>query len=84
MAQTSLLQERLAASSVSNDGTEIIHFAEHEPDEAFIRPIGNDIEQGQIICPAGRVITPLLLGSLASAGVSMICVVRKVRVGVFI
>ena len=77
-----ILQERLAASSVSNDGTEIIHFAEHEPDEAFIRPIGNDIEQGQIICPAGELLTPLLLGSLASAGVSMIYVVRKVRVGV--
>ena len=78
-----ILQERLAASAVSNDGTELIHFAEHEPDEAFIRPIGNDIEQGQIICPAGELLTPLLLGSLASAGVSMIHVVRKVRVGVF-
>ena len=78
-----ILQERLAASAVSNDGTEVIHFAEHEPDEAFIRPIGNDIEQGQIICPAGELLTPLLLGSLASAGVSMIHVVRKVRVGVF-
>ena len=78
-----ILQERLAASAVSNDGTELIHFAEHEPDEAFIRPIGNDIEQGQIICPAGELLTALLLGSLASAGVSMIHVVRKVRVGVF-
>ena len=78
-----ILQERVAASAVSNDGTEVIHFAEHEPDEAFIRPIGNDIEQGQIICPAGELLTPLLLGSLASAGVSMIHVVRKVRVGVF-
>jgi molybdopterin molybdotransferase len=75
-----ILQERLAASAVSNDGTEVIHFAEHEPDEAFIRPIGNDIEQGQIICPAGELLTPLLLGSLASAGVSRIHVVRKVRV----
>ena len=78
-----VLQERLAESAVGNDGSEIVRFEEHEPDEAFIRSIGNDVEQGQIICPAGEVLTPLLLGSLASAGVSSVHVVRRVRVGVF-
>ena len=78
-----VLQERLAEPAFGSDGSEMVHFKEHEPDEAFIRSIGNDVEQGQIICPAGELLTPLLLGSLASAGVSMIHVVRKVRVGVF-
>ena len=78
-----VLQERLAESTTASDGGEIIRFVEHEPSEAFIRPTGNDVAQGQSICPDGAMLTPLLLGSLASAGVGSIHVKRKVRVGIF-
>ena len=76
-----ILQERLAVAEQDNGGS--VHFEDHEPDESFIRHVGNDVEKGQIICDAGDRLTPLTLGSLASAGVSRIEVVRKVRVGIF-
>ena len=76
-----ILQERLAVAG--QDNGESVHFEDHEPDESFIRRVGNDVEKGQIICDAGDRLTPLTLGSLASAGVSCIEVVRKVRVGIF-
>ena len=78
-----ILQERLAAAVAGQDNGESVHFEDHEPDENFIRPVGNDVEKGQVICGAGERLTPLTLGSLASAGVSRIEVVRKVRVGIF-
>ena len=76
-----ILQERLAVAG--QDNGESVHFKDHEPVESFIRRVGNDVEKGQIICDAGDRLTPLTLGSLASAGVSFIEVVRKVRVGIF-
>ena len=76
-----ILQERLAVAGQGNG--EFVLFEDHEPDESFIRQVGNDVEKGQIICDAGDRLTPLTLGSLASAGVCCIEVVRKVRVGIF-
>lgn len=46
----------------------------------FVRRIGTDVALGAELAPAGAPVTPALLGTLASAGVGEVSVVRPVRV----
>lgn len=49
---------------------------------AYVRHIGEDIQAGQPILPAGHALRPQEIGVLASLGVSQVAVVRRPRVGV--
>lgn len=60
-----------------------VFFQTHQPSEKFIRPVGHDIAQGAELLPAGTHLSPFAVGTLISAGVQRIRVVRKLRVGVF-
>lgn len=46
----------------------------------FVRTTGSDLATGAELAPAGAVVTPALLGALASAGVSTVSVRRPLRV----
>lgn len=46
----------------------------------FVRGAGTDLPQGAELAPAGTPVTPALLGTLASAGVRSVEVVRRLRV----
>ncbi|WIB00830.1 molybdopterin molybdotransferase MoeA [Curtobacterium sp. MCBA15_012] len=46
----------------------------------FVRTTGSDVARGAELAPAGAPVTPALLGTLASAGVGSVEVVRPVRV----
>jgi len=46
----------------------------------FVRATGSDLASGAELAPAGARITPALLGTLASAGVTTVDVVRPLRV----
>ena len=78
-----VLQERVAEVLTDEDGYETVRFEPHEADESYIRPIGNDVQLGQQIAQPGDVLSPLLLGALAAAGVSEISVYRRPKVGIF-
>jgi molybdopterin molybdotransferase len=46
----------------------------------FVRATGTDLAQGGVLAPAGAPVTPALLGTLASAGITVVDVVRPLRV----
>lgn len=46
----------------------------------FVRTTGSDLARGAELAPAGSPVTPALLGTLASAGVDEVLVVRPLRV----
>lgn len=48
----------------------------------YVRHVGEDIEAGQIVLPAGYVLRPQEIGVLASLGVSRVPVIRRPKVGV--
>ncbi len=73
-----LLQEEVTAL----DGASVT-FNPHTPAEPFVRPIGHDVQAGQVLATSGTAITPLMCGSLAASGVDQVEVLRKPRVGVF-
>jgi len=47
-----------------------------------IRPKGQDISAGELLCPQGRKLQPADLGVLASGGISEICVFKKLTIAV--
>ena len=73
-----ILQEEVSA----REGRQV-RFNVHSPSESYIRPIGNDLKVGSQIAAQGDVLNPFLMGSLASAGVSVVEVFRKPVIGVF-
>jgi molybdopterin molybdotransferase len=77
-AEAVIIQEEVAYQNAAQ-----IRFKSHKPAESFIRPIGNDVELGAEIAQRGELISPFLIGSLASAGVHQVEVYRKPVVGVF-
>lgn len=77
-----VLQERLIDTPKQRD-VELVRFEPHEPEESFIRQIGNDVRQGQILAEVGTSLTPLLLGHIAATGISDIRVFRRITVGIF-
>ena len=48
-----------------------------------IRPLGNDIQIGDVILPAGLQLKPQDIGLAASVGVAKLNVIQKLKVGVF-
>ena len=78
-----VLQERVAEVLTDGDGYETVRFEPHEADESYIRPIGNDVQRGQLMAQPGDELSPLLLGALAAAGVSEISAYRRPKVGIF-
>jgi molybdenum cofactor synthesis domain-containing protein len=49
---------------------------------ANIRPVGQDIETGQLVLPKGTVLGPAELGLLGTVGQTMVTVYRRPKVGV--
>lgn len=47
----------------------------------YVRPVGEDIEAGQVVLSAGHVLRPQEIGVLAALGVSQVPVFRRPRVG---
>mgnify|MGYP001158955572 FL=1 len=60
-----------------------ITFVPHTTQETHIRDIGNDVAKGQCLAERGERISPFMLGQFAAAGISLIQVFAKVRVGIF-
>jgi len=48
-----------------------------------IRPLGNDIQIGDVILPAGLQLKPQDIGLAASVGVAKLNIIQKLKVGVF-
>jgi len=46
---------------------------------AHIRPAGGDVESGQVVATAGRVLTPALLAAVAAVGAATVRVARRPR-----
>ena len=78
-----VLQEEVADVITDENGDENVRFAPHKTDEDYIRPVGNDVQQGQTMTQPGDTLSPLLLGALAAAGVCDINVYRRPKVGIF-
>lgn len=85
-----LLQERVLQNpSVQNapahsaDGLPIVQFEAHTPPETFVRPIGHDIPESEVVAEALEQIDAFTIGSLASVGVANVNVLAKPSVGVF-
>lgn len=76
-----LLQEQ-ASETKTSTGT-VVRFDPHAPSETFIRPIGHDIEVGQVLAQASGRIHSFLIGTLAAAGIDKVDVYRLPKVGVF-
>lgn len=48
-----------------------------------VRPVGEDIVQGEMILPGGHRVRPMDVGVLLSGGILEICVLRQPRVAIF-
>jgi len=48
----------------------------------YVRQIGEDIQAGQEVLPAGHVLRPQEIGVLASLGVARVAVIRRPKVGI--
>ncbi|MDC9719316.1 MAG: molybdopterin molybdotransferase MoeA [Gammaproteobacteria bacterium] len=75
-ADTVVMQE---AVRVEETG---VSFAEIPPIGDHIRPAGQDIAAGAKVALAGQLITPQLMGVLASIGLQNVKVIRKLKVAV--
>ncbi|MEM7001631.1 MAG: gephyrin-like molybdotransferase Glp [Pseudomonadota bacterium] len=73
-----LLQERCL-----NHAGDRVEFADHNPDESYVRPVAHDIAKGHVLAQRGQRLTPFVLGSLNAAGVDSADVYQPLRVGVF-
>ena len=51
--------------------------------ESYIRPVGNDVAQGEIIAVAGTRLGPITIGSLAASGIAQVTVRQRPVIGVF-
>ncbi len=60
---------------------QILIYGSVEPG-AYVRHIGEDIQAGQAVLPAGHQLRPQEIGVLASLGVAQVPVVKRPRVGV--
>ncbi|MDX6534982.1 MAG: molybdopterin molybdotransferase [Gaiellales bacterium] len=49
---------------------------------AFIRPAGGDVAAGQLVAPAGAVLTPAVVAAIAATGIGTVVVVDRPRVAV--
>lgn len=78
-----LLQEQLADTLTAADGSVTVRFEQHDIDEDYIRPVGNDVHLNQVLAEPGDLLSGLLLGSLAAAGVNHVEVYGRVTVGIF-
>ncbi|HHJ38427.1 MAG: molybdopterin molybdenumtransferase [Methylothermaceae bacteria B42] len=72
-----LMQEQVKV--LNND--QILIDGKHRSGEN-IRLAGEDIQKGEAIIPAGKLLLPADLGLIASVGQSEVCVTRKIRVGI--
>jgi molybdopterin molybdotransferase len=71
----------LEETEAGTDGTTVVIGREVEPGQ-FVRPPGRDVEVGDVIAPAGTVLTPAHLGVLANQGIGRVSVYPQPRVGV--
>ena len=78
---TVIPQERVKINE--NGNTSTIEITEPIKQGANVRYAGEDLAQGQIVLPVGRMIKPADLGLIASLGVGEISVYRKLRVSFF-
>jgi molybdopterin molybdotransferase len=73
-----VLQERVRKATQTT-----VVFEPHNPDESFVRPVGHDITQGDIVAEAAEQISPFTVGTLAAAGINRVEVFEKPTIGVF-
>lgn len=53
----------------------------HAPEAgAYVRPIGEDIQSGQVVLRAGRVLRPADIGVLAGLGIAHVTVIRRPKI----
>jgi len=72
-----IMQEQVRAKGST------IYFPAQAPVYNNIRTAGEDIKQGELLCPAGKKLTAYDIGLLASAGIYQISVKRKIRIAFF-
>lgn len=78
-----VIQERLTQRDTAPDGVETVYFEPHPMHENYVRPVGNDVALDQVLADDGDLLTPLLLGSLAAAGIDRVTVYQPITVGIF-
>jgi molybdenum cofactor synthesis domain-containing protein len=69
--------------SAGPGGAELLAFDGAASPGQYIRRVGEDVEPGQIVLTSGTVVSPAVVGLLASLNRSAVSVVRPPRVGVF-
>ncbi len=73
-ADSVVMQEK-----VEIDGENVIFSAETKTKQN-VREIGEDVKQGDLLCALGKEITAADLGLFAAAGISEVCVKRKINI----
>ncbi len=76
-ADTVVMQEH-----VSRDGERVSIEPGHKPGQN-VRRAGEDIRAGDVVLKAGQRVSPAELGVIASAGISEVSVLRRIRVAFF-
>lgn len=61
-------------------GSEVVRVHKSFDAGMFVRPVGQDIKQGDIVVPAGKILAGPELGALSTAGFGSVVVYPKVRV----
>lgn len=76
-ADAVIMQEQAIA-----DGDNITFTASAKPQQN-IRPIGDDVKQGDVVIPKGTLLTPREVPMLATLGIAQVTVMRKPKVAFF-
>ncbi len=72
----------IAQEQIRRDGDSIVFPADTAPYKN-IRAAGSDVQQDQLLLTAGKVLTAVDIGLLASAGISQVAVKRRLKIGFF-
>ncbi|GFO72357.1 molybdopterin molybdotransferase [Bathymodiolus japonicus methanotrophic gill symbiont] len=76
-ADSVIMQEQVEISDVT------IHFPTNTQAQQHTRSVGEDVRQHDCLLPAGKQLTAIDLGLLASAGIYQVQVKRKIRIAFF-
>lgn len=74
--------ELTGADRHSDNAPEIVEILEAVERGAYVRSMGEDIKQGEVVLSAGHILRPADIGVMAGLGYSSVEMVRRPRVGI--
>lgn len=76
--------EQIKTEMIKDSSFEKIHLIDDLTNSTWIRPVNDQLSEGDIVLAKGQKITPSIIGLLASCGISYISVFKSFKIGLLI